>query len=62
MTPLTALRIPLLTLLVTSTVALAQAPAKPSTYDPRITFAPLALPGPVNAYRSSDGAPGPSYW
>ena len=33
-----------------------------STYDPRITFAPLALPDPVNAYRSSNGAPGPSYW
>ncbi|HEX4651210.1 MAG TPA: hypothetical protein VH250_06865, partial [Granulicella sp.] len=37
------------------------ASAKPS-YDPRITFAPLTLPDPVNAYRSSNGAPGPSYW
>ena len=31
-------------------------------YDPRLTFAPLSLPDPVNAYRSSNGAPGPSYW
>ncbi len=41
----------------------AQAPAAPeSTYDPRLTFAPLTLPDPVNAYRSSNGAPGPNYW
>jgi hypothetical protein len=33
-----------------------------SSYDPRVTFAPLTLPDPVNAYRSSNGAPGPSYW
>jgi hypothetical protein len=33
-----------------------------AAYDPRLTFAPLALPHPVNAYRSSDGAPGPAYW
>jgi len=25
-------------------------------------FAPLALPEPVNRYRSSNGAPGPDYW
>jgi hypothetical protein len=31
-------------------------------YDPRLTFAPLTLPDPVNAYRSSNGAPGPQYW
>jgi len=31
-------------------------------YDPRLTFAPLALPDPVNVYRSSNGAPGPEYW
>jgi hypothetical protein len=31
-------------------------------YDPRVTFAPLALPDPVNAYRSSNGSPGPDYW
>ena len=30
----------------------------PSPYDPRVTFAPLTLPDPVNAYRSSNGAPG----
>ncbi len=34
----------------------------PGTYDPRLTFAPLALPDPVNVYRSSNGAPGPGYW
>ena len=33
-----------------------------SGYDPRLTFAPLTLPDPVNAYRSSNGAPGPGYW
>ena len=38
-----------------------QTPAKGS-YDPRVTFAPLTLPQPVNAYRSSNGAPGPAYW
>ncbi len=32
------------------------------TFDPRETFAPLILPQPVNAYRSADGSPGPSYW
>ncbi len=31
-------------------------------YDPRLTFAPLTLPIPATAYRSSSGAPGPSYW
>ncbi len=45
-----------------STPALAQAPAAASSYDPRFTFAPLTLPDPVNNYRSSNGAPGPSYW
>ncbi len=38
----------------------AAAPAPP--YDPRLTFAPLTLPDPVNVYRSSNGAPGPAYW
>ncbi len=38
----------------------AQTPSP--AYDPRITFAPLTLPDPVNVYRSSNGAPGPSYW
>ncbi|MDP9039721.1 MAG: M1 family metallopeptidase [Acidobacteriota bacterium] len=37
----------------------AQAPA---SFDPRITFAPLALPDPVNSFRSANGAPGPGYW
>jgi hypothetical protein len=41
-------------------VAWSQTPAP--TYDPRVTFAPLTLPDAVNAYRSSNGAPGPSYW
>ena len=36
--------------------------AQTTTYDPRLTFAPLSLPDPVNVYRSSNGAPGPSYW
>src|ERR1700678_4449237 len=40
--------------------ALAQTP-RPA-YDPVKTFAPLALPDPVNRYRSSNGAPGPEYW
>ncbi len=42
---------------------LAQVPSPMSAaYDPRLTFAPLMLPEPVNAYRSSNGAPGPNYW
>ena len=41
----------------------AQAPpSSHSTYDPRVTFAPLTLPDPANSYRSGSGAPGPSYW
>src|ERR1700735_1762548 len=41
----------------------AQAPMSPrSTYDPRITFAPLTLPDPVTSYRSGAGSPGPLYW
>ena len=32
------------------------------TYNPRETFAPLTLPGPINSYRSGSGAPGPAYW
>src|ERR1700742_1965129 len=36
-------------------------PSAPA-YDPVQTFAPLTLPDPVTAYRSSNGAPGPSYW
>ena len=40
----------------------AQSPAGSTSYDSRLTFAPLTLPDPVNEYRSSNGAPGPSYW
>jgi len=40
--------------------ALAQ--TSQNQYDPRLTFAPLTLPDPVNSYRSSNGAPGPNYW
>jgi hypothetical protein len=43
-----------------ATPAPVNSPANP--YDPRITFAPLTLPEPVNAYRSGNGAPGTSYW
>jgi len=32
------------------------------TYNPLQTFAPLTLPGPINRYRSANGAPGPDYW
>ena len=51
-------------LLFSTTTLLAQIAPSPasSSYDPRITFAPLTLPDPVNAYRSSNGAPGPNYW
>jgi hypothetical protein len=44
---------------VSSIAGLAQASSTASSaYDPRVTFAPLALPDPVNAYRSSNGARG----
>ncbi len=36
--------------------------AAQGTFDPLKTFAPLNLAEPVNAYRSGDGTPGPSYW
>ena len=36
--------------------------ASSSSYDPRVTFAQPMLPDPVNAYRSSNGAPGPAFW
>jgi Peptidase family M1 domain len=51
-------------LLAASTSAQTTSPrtAAASTYDPRITFAPLTLPQPVNSYRSGSGAPGPAYW
>ena len=41
--------------------AAARAPLA-SHYDSRVSFAPLQLPEPVNAYRSGDGSPGPAYW
>ena len=34
----------------------------PPPYSPLETFAPLVLPSPATAFRSSNGAPGPSYW
>lgn len=37
-------------------------PAPHAAFDPLKTFAPLALPQPVNEYRSADGTPGPAYW
>ncbi len=40
----------------------ANAQITPTSYKPLETFAPLSLPDPVNAFRSSDGAPGPQYW
>jgi hypothetical protein len=40
----------------------AQSSVSTPPYDPRLTFAPLSLPNPVNIYRSSNGAPGPGYW
>ena len=51
----------LLGALTASIVPIAWSQAGPG-YDPRLTFAPLTLPDPVNAYRSSNGAPGPAYW
>jgi hypothetical protein len=73
-TPLLRLLFSTLCLLsVTGATSFAQPPAGaiPATYhaasaetpyDPRLTFAPLTLPEPVNSYRSSNGAPGPNYW
>ena len=53
-------------MLLVAAAALAPAQSSPattaSTFDPRVTFAPLALPQPVNSYRSGSGAPGPQYW
>ena len=57
-----------LTVLAALVALLPPAPAQTSktagdaSYDPRLSFAPLTLPQPVNAYRSSNGAPGPGYW
>jgi hypothetical protein len=44
------------------TLALSTLAQSPAPYNPLQTFAPLTLPDPVNAYRSSHGAPGPQYW
>jgi len=52
------LRAALLALAATTTFAAAQT----APFVPLETFAPLTLPDPVNAYRSANGAPGPSYW
>ena len=46
---------------VCAALAQSAAPAA-NSYDPRLTFAPLTLPEPVNSYRSGNGAPGPAYW
>jgi hypothetical protein len=51
------LLLPVLTLLGVPAALVGQA-----GYDPRVTFAPLALPEAVNTYRSGNGAPGPGYW
>ncbi|HVC47266.1 MAG TPA: M1 family metallopeptidase [Terracidiphilus sp.] len=53
-----------LLVLALATLAAPFAAAQDATkhYDPRIAFAPLTLPQPVNAYRSGNGAPGPAYW
>jgi hypothetical protein len=62
---LAATTLPTACLMACTVFATAQSPAVPAgfgSYDPRVTFAPLTLPEPVNAYRSSNGAPGPQYW
>ncbi len=45
-----------------ASAAVQVATAPRSSYDPLETFAPLALPDPVDAYRAGNGAPGPEYW
>ncbi|HWE74271.1 MAG TPA: M1 family metallopeptidase [Stellaceae bacterium] len=57
---LTCLAVPLVASAQTPSSTPNKAPA--SNYDPRATFAPLAMPDPVNRYRSASGAPGPDYW
>ena len=47
---------------VTGRIGRAQEKEAKAEFDPRETFAPLTLPEAVNAYRSSNGAPGPMYW
>ena len=43
-------------------LAALAAPAAAAGYDPRAAFAPLDLPGPIDAQRSADGRPGAGYW
>ena len=38
------------------------APAQGDPYDPRALFAPRVMGQAVNAYRDSNGLPGPAYW
>ncbi len=47
---------------LSSIAGFAQSADSAAGYDPRLTFTPLSMPDPVNAYRSSNGAPGPQYW
>ncbi|MDB5708163.1 MAG: peptidase [Sphingomonas bacterium] len=42
--------------------ALCTVPVRAADFDPKIAFAAQPLPDGVNAYRSSNGAPGPAYW
>lgn len=47
--------------LILTGLLLAAAPAS-AQYDPQATFAPFEMGQAVNAYRSSNGLPGPQYW
>ena len=40
----------------------AGAQDRPSSYQPRETFAPFDMGQPVNRYRAGNGLPGPDYW
>jgi hypothetical protein len=59
---LNILRASVLAIAAFASSALLAQTTGPATYSPLQTFAPLTLPEPVNAYRSSNGAPGPHYW
>ena len=52
----------LLSAVMTGTANAQVVASAQAAFDPRLTFAPLSLPDPVNVYRSSNGAPGPGYW
>jgi hypothetical protein len=56
------MRISVLVFLAALAGGIARAAPADAPYDPRITFAPLTLPDPINSYRSASGAPGPAYW